>query len=213
MDNFKKACVLTNEEWISTLPNTIDDYVLSENCNEKLSLLLCEKKNNKSNIFSKYTLRYILIAAIIAVLLLATTAIAIPSVRKFAVENFDVDSLYIVESSNKRIKNADLICSYVPNGFVIDKTHYGIDGKISAYEYLSSNGDFYIVDKTTDNAVVYFDTEEYPSEEFEIDGIAYVYYKSRDGFNGIIWNAGGYIYDVSGKVSKEELINIAKYTK
>ncbi|MDE6752478.1 MAG: hypothetical protein K2J59_06900, partial [Eubacterium sp.] len=74
-------------------------------------------------------------------------------------------SVYTVDSTKNRLRQMDLACDYVPDGFTLDEIHYDADGYIIAYEY-SSNGNFYSVDKTTDDAVVTFDTEHNVKEKY-----------------------------------------------
>ena len=212
MRKLDKALRLSNDEWVDSLPDKLEEYQLSDDCQNKMNSILCKSKELKVKAFPKRTLRFILIAAIIASILIASTAIAIPSSRKFLIDKFYDHSVYTVDSTKNRLRQMDLACDYVPDGFTLDEIHYDADGYIIAYEF-SSNDNFYSVDKTTDDAVVTFDTEHFDPEEIEINGIAYLYYKSSETFGGLIWNTGGYIYTLGGNISKEELLNIAQFTR
>lgn len=212
MNNFEKALRLSNNEWADSLPNKLEEYPLSDECQNKMNFILGKSEELKVKASFKRTLRFILIAAIIASILIASTAMAIPSSRKFLIDKFSNHSVYTVESEKNRIKQIDLICSYIPDGFTLDETHYDANGYIIAYEF-SSEDKYYIVSKETDNAVITFDSEHYEPEKIEMNGITYLYYKKSETFGGLIWNTGGYIYTIGGNISNKELLNIAQCTK
>lgn len=212
MNHFEKALKHSNDEWADSLPDKLEDYPLSDKCQNKMNSILYKSKELKVKASLKRTLRFILIAAIIAAILIASTAMAIPSSRKFLIDNFSNHSVYTVESDKNRIKQINLICSYVPDGFTLDETHYDANGYIIAYEF-SSEDKNYIVNKETDNAVITFDSEHYEPEKIEMNGITYLYYKKSETFGGLIWNTGGYIYTIGGNITKEELLNIAQFTR
>lgn len=77
------------------------------------------------------------------------------------------------------------------------------------------NASFYsgALDSLSDSNNISFDTEEHESEQITMDGIVYTYYKSIDNYNGLIWNFGGNIYYISGNISLDEALNVAKSTR
>lgn len=212
MNKLKKALKLSNDEWVNSLPNELEDYPLSDECQNKMDLILNKSEELKVKASPKRTLRFILIAAIIASIFIASTAMAIPSSRKFLITKFSNHSVYTVESNKNRLKQTDLACDYIPDGFTLDEIHYDANGYIIAFEYSFGNEN-YTAYKDTDDAFVYFDSEHYEPEKIEFNGITYLYYKKSETFGGLIWNTGGYIYSVDGTLPMEELLEIAKYTK
>ena len=76
MRKLDKALRLSNDEWVDSLPDKLEEYQLSDDCQNKMNSILCKSKELKVKAFPKRTLRFILIAAIIASILIASTAIA-----------------------------------------------------------------------------------------------------------------------------------------
>lgn len=211
MDNFEKACVLSNEEWFEQIPDELPEYEFSEEYKRKINTLVKGLEPSKRKGLPRKIVKYLIIAAILSALLIASTAFAVPGQKAFVVTKFDVGSEYTVENPKKNFKISDLKVSYVPDGFVITDTHYDADKHIMALEYANESlNQRYVIEKIPETSAVCFDTEEYPSKEVEVNGITYVVYRATPEYYGIIWNSGGYIYIIDGNTSEDDLINLSK---
>lgn len=211
MNNFEKACRLSNEQWVNSLPKEIDDYAYSKRHNRRMSNLFSKMRNNRYHKLTKSAARALVIAAII--LSLSITAFAVPGSRAFIIENLSKYSLYKVNSGYSQGFSGNLVCDYVPEGFSVYQEHRDENGFINAIEYKSDNGEWYMVEAVDLNSTVSFDTELYDSKEIEFNGIEYILYKSNENNNGVIWNMNGSVYNLTGHISFDEALEIAKCTK
>lgn len=211
MNNFEKACRLSNAQWVNSLPKEIDGYAYSARHNRRMNKLFSKMRDNRYHRLTKGAARALVIAAII--LSLSVTAFAIPGSRTFIIEKFSEYSLYKTEEENFQKHSKNLECGYVPEGFSVYQEHKDENGFVYIIEYRSDNDGWYMVEAADLNATVSFDTELYDSEETEYNGIKYVLYKSNEENNGAVWNYGGQIYKISGSITSEEILEIAKCTK
>jgi len=211
MNNFEKACLLSNEQWVSSLPEEIADYTYSSRHNRRINKLFSRMRDNKYHRLTKGAARALVIAAII--LSLSITAFAVPVSREFIIEKLSKYSLYKADDGYSEKRNKNLVCNYVPEGFSLYQEHRDENGFINAIEYKSDNGEWYMVEVTDLNSTVSFDTEYYESEEIEFNGVKYILFKSDKKNNGAIWNFGGYIYKISGSITYEKVFEVAKNTK
>ena len=57
---------------------------------------------------------------------------------------------------------------------------------------------------------VYFDTENFVSEKIVDNNVIYIYCQGNENISNLIWTKNDYVYRVSGTLTKEELLKIAK---
>lgn len=206
MDKFTKACRLACEQWVESLPQNVPTHHFSPAFEEAVRPLLqpnitaVPKKKRK---LTKKTAKFLLVAAVLLVLAVATTAIAVPLARRANVTQLPDHGEYEVAEPENAPDVDGITVDYVPQGFVL-KEKYG-------HAYIYENGDYsFVVEKYELGAVITYDTEDYPAAPIMINGREGVYHRSDGGFSGIIFNNSEYILAVSGNISKEELVKIAQ---
>lgn len=209
MKVFEEACRLSCEEWAATLPDS-PEYTLSKKAEKRLRKIIFDYAGIKKRRVSKRAARIIAIAAIVSALLIATTAFAVMSQSDFDILGRADMSEYAVADANGQALSSDLQVSYVVDGFELSQTNYDANGNINSLVYMRDLDTFYQVAKYTDSNLLIFDTEEYTSENVNVNGINYTYYKSNDNRNSLIWNYNGYIYRVNGNIPLEEALKIAE---
>lgn len=207
MSILEEVCLLSCENWIDSFPDVIPKHKFSKKHIKKMKEIFRIESKSKNYRLSKKAIKLIIFAAIL--LSIALTAFAIPASREFIVEKLFNHSKYnIVNTSN--YNNVDsLVINYIPTGFVInDDNKYS--SKHGYYCTYVKDDMYFSVDKVTINSEIGFDTEKYQNEIIEINGIESVYFISNNNVNGIIFNNGEYIYIISGNISKQEIVNIAR---
>ena len=206
MTNLAKACELSLNDWLETFPDTIPEAECSKKHEKWKKNLFNKMRDDHYHRFTTRTIKVMLVAAILCALLL--TAFVIPSSREFILDNLDHFSRYKVTDNNKNYVTGEITVEYIPDGFKLDES---IDlGKQTIYKYHNVNGEFFTVFKNSPEAEVDFDTENYTSEEIIVDGIKYVYCQGDLNMNNLIWTKNDYVYRVSGLLTLEELLKIAK---
>lgn len=200
MNNFEDVCLLSCENWIDSFPDEIPQHKFSKKHNDKMKELFQSEQNNKHK-FSKKTLKFLLIAAIL--LSIATTVFAIPTSREYIVDKFSNHSEYNVIDTKKAKKVKSFKVKYIPDGFKKVEDF----GDTVLYEKGDRN---FVVGKLELSSSIGFDTEHYEPENIEINGADAVYFRSNNNAKGIIFNDGNYIYIITGNIEKDELVKIAQ---
>lgn len=198
----------------------IDDSLVMECCDGLLRMedinryMITEDEMKKSvaSVFGnkagsvkrmKRSIRAILIAAIIAILL--AVGVFGYAQYKYNIFNFSDHSAVLFNNTDKRRVN-DFNASFIPNGFVLN---YEVDNK---YEHLKEyvKGDrFFSISKQTCVDKIDINTEYKGIKETEINGIVYIEYGEAEHGQGIVWQQDGYRYIMNGNISKSELLKIA----
>ncbi len=211
MTKFERACIMSCNEWARSLPDS-PKFVLSRKGEQRLLSIVDRMDGKVVSRFPRRVARFILVAAVIGALLIATTVFAVIGQSDFDILKKSDMSEYSINGSAGQSASDDLMVSYVVERFELIETGKNNEA-LCRFLYADDNGSFYTINKVPDNYNLAFDTEDYESEQIVIDGIEYIHYKSDDSSNGLIWNYGGYIYNVFGDISLEEAINVAKSTK
>lgn len=200
MNNFNDACTLSCDDWLNNFSESYEcDF--SKTFEKEMQRLVDKMRNDKYHKFTRKTMSALIIAAV--VLSFATTAFAIPSSRKYIIEKFtDHFSYAVIEPDNIDIVE-DIIVGYIPEGY--EKRNEYIFEKEISQEY-QRDDEWFIISKNTIDTEINFDALD--TESKTIDGTKYLFFVT-DSTNGVIWNDSLYVYSVSGKINKEELIKIA----
>lgn len=200
MNNFNDACTLSCDDWLNNFSESYEcDF--SKTFEKEMQRLVDKMRNDKYHKFTRKTMSALIIAAV--VLSFATTAFAIPSSRKYIIEKFtDHFSYAVIEPDNIDIVE-DIIVGYIPEGY--EKRNEYIFEKEISQEY-QRDDEWFIISKNTIETEINFDALD--TESKTIDGTKYLFFVT-DSTNGVIWNDSLYVYSVSGKINKEELIKIA----
>ncbi len=203
MSVFEEACTISNRRWAASLPTELEAVEFSKQHQKRMNILFDKMRRDK---YHRMT-RKATIALIAAILFISmtVTAFAIPATREFIIQKFFDHSQYsVVNGEQNEVSNIEI--GYIPAGFNLLNDYNGSLDKILHYK--TADNKWFDISKTTLKSNIVFDTETYSHEEFVENGIEYIIYYDGD-MTGCIWNNKGFIYDISGNISKDELIKIA----
>lgn len=212
MNKFAQACVLSNEDWLNSLPDDIPDYSFSQNHNNKMQKLISKMHGDKYHSASKKAFRIILVAAVILSLSIAATTIGNPE-REYYIQKFDDHSIYGIKDYSGYKKITDFKVGYLPEDFIlIDKRE---DEDFYTYEYKNVNNSKITLNLSKNTLItqILFNTEFFDCEVITVDGIDYATVIEDDGFISMLWNDNEYIYELGGNISLETAIKIAQNMK
>lgn len=207
MDNvLYDACLLSQEDWVQTLPLQGEEHVFSRRHQKSMAKLLDRMRHDKYHRLTRAAVRALVAAAV--VMAIATTAIAFPGPRAHIVEKFSNYSTFRVADADA-VKQSGALVTAVPEGFVL--ANETSDDYMVVQEYTNAN-QWILFKRYPASSTHVFDTEQYASEEVQVNGISYVLYHN-DSISGVIWTFGDYIYTVEGPLPQDELFNIAQNTR
>ncbi|MBR5203193.1 MAG: hypothetical protein IKW45_08000, partial [Clostridia bacterium] len=92
MSNFEKACEMSLNDWLATIPDIVPEAEYTEKHAKWLRKLFNKMRDNRYHRFTTKTVKVLMIAAVLSALLL--TAFVIPSSREYIIDNFDIFSRY-----------------------------------------------------------------------------------------------------------------------
>lgn len=204
MNTFAKACVLSNEEWVDSLPTEVKPYQYSKQHKRKMKKLFSKMRNDKYHKYTKNTVRILTVAAIMSSMTI--TAFAVPQSREYIIKKlFNYSSYTINDTDNAEIVS-NLSVGYIPDGFELTNEFKSNNAYLMEY----SKGDsFIVVNKYTLDNKINFDTGIYDYEIYVINNIEYTIYHTQSNTYGIVWNNGSYLYNVDSNMSKDEIMQIA----
>lgn len=207
MSNFTKACALSQEAWLDSLPTEFDDYTYSKKYNKEINTLINKMRNDKYHRFTKRTTRLLIVAAVIVSL--AVTVIALPNSRSFIVKKF---SGYGVMYNNtydlNSIENTSV--GYVPDGFEYTGNSTDRDTNIKTY----LNGRQYInIGKYGLSYSINYDSEYIKAYNIKRNNIVYSVSKNSENEIMVTWKYRGFTYLINGNISEEEALKIAYTVK
>ena len=209
MNKLAQACELWLEDWSATFPETIPEPEYSKKHEKWKKKLFDKMRDGYYHRFTTRTIKAMLVATIISVLLL--TAFVIPSSREFILDKFDEFSAFQLTEKSGNFVSGEITVGYIPDGYEFDTS---IDlGSQIIDTYRSENGKYITISKYSSSMKIDFDTENYISEEIIVDNIKYVYCKGNLDVDNLIWTKNDYVYRIDGALSKEGLLKIAKTIK
>lgn len=207
MSNFTKACALSQEAWLDSLPTEFDDYTYSKKYNKEINTLINKMRNDKYHRFTKRTTRLLIVAAVIVSL--AVTVIALPNSRSFIVKKF---SGYGVMYNNTYDLNSieNMSVGYVPDGFEYTGNSTDRDTNIKTY----LNGRQYInIGKYGLSYSINYDSEYIKAYHIKRNNIVYSVSKNSGNEIMVTWKYRGFTYLINGNISEEEALKIAYTVK
>ena len=209
MNNFEKACEMSFNDWLATIPEIVPEAEYTKNHEKWKRKLFNKMRDNRYHRFTTKTVKVLMIAAVLSALLL--TAFVIPSSREYIIDNFDIFSRYQLTESNDNSVNGEITVGYIPEGFeLVDKQ---LSSKTMIYNYKNSNSSYISVMKSSSIVNIEFDTETGSLEEIVIDGKIYTYFLDSNNFGYLVWNKNDYLYQIHSSISKDEMIKIAETVK
>ena len=206
MNKLSQACELSLNDWLATFPDEIPEAECSAKHEKWKKNLFNKMRDDRYHVLTTKAVRIIFVAAILCSLLM--TAFVIPSSREFILDKFDTHSTFKITKNNDNFVTREITVDYIPEGFKLDRTIY-LDGQI-IYKYKNTNDSFFTIIKQSSAMEVYFDTENFVSEEIVDNNATYIYCQGNENISNLIWTKNDYVYRVSGTLTKEELIRIAK---
>lgn len=208
MNNFEEACLLSCEDWVNEITEKYshkEEFVFSKSFENKMDTLIDKMRNDQYHALTRKSLRTLIIAAVI--LSFATTALAIPTTRKYIIKQFQDHFSYLVTDISEIDTTEDVSIGYVPDGFI--KTDEDCS-EIGIYCEYTNNEDWFSVLKHPIDVAINYDNNKQDIQR--INNIDYIIAEKNDT-HIIIWNNGQYTYRIMGNIDKSILISIAEKTK
>lgn len=209
MSNLALACELSLNDWFATFPDEIPAAERSKKHEKWKKNLFNKMRDDHYHRFTTKTIKVMLIAATLSALLL--TAFVIPSSREFIIDNFDIFSRYKLTESNNNAVDGEITVGYIPEGFEL--TNENVLERLIMNDYYNSNGEVFIITKSTSSIEAIFDTETGEIERIVVDGQEYVFYIDKNNYKFLVWNKNDYVYQIDGTLPKDELLKIAETVK
>ena len=207
MNNFQKACEMSLNDWLSTLPDIVPEAEYTKKHEKWKKNLFNKMRGDHYHNFTTRTVKLIIVAAILSTFLL--TAFAFSSSREFIIKNFDIFSRYKITENNKNSVNDEIMVGYKPEGFELAESVS--KDKHIYYKYVSEDkGVFFTISKQSSSNEVDFDTELGTTEDIIINGITYTFFVDSNNYGYLVWNRYDYVYQTHGLISKDELLKIAQ---
>ena len=209
MSNFEKACEMSLNDWLSTIPEEVPEAEYTKNHEKWKRKLFNKMRGNRYHKFTTKTIKVMLVAAVLCALLL--TAFVIPSSREYIIDNFEIFSRYKITENNKNSVNGEIAVGYIPEGFELESIV--TEDKHALYNYISKDNGSFIISKFSSSIEVDLDTETGNIETINIDEKVYSYYVDENNYNYLVWTENDYIYQIHSSISKDELLKIAETVK
>ncbi len=209
MNNFEKACEMSMNDWLATIPDNVPKAEYTKNHEKWLKKLFNKMRGDRYHRFTTNTVKVMLVAAVLTALLL--TAFVIPSSREYIIDNFEIFSRYKITENNKNSVNGEITVGYIPDGFELNNKK--VFSKYVSYDYVDSNNNIITITKCSSSIEVDLDTETGNIESIVIDENTYLYYSDENSYNYLVWNENDYIYRINGTVAKDELLKITETVK
>lgn len=206
MNKLSQACELSLNDWLATFPDEIPEAECSAKHEKWKKNLFNKMRDDRYHVLTTKAVRIIFVAAILCSLLM--TAFVIPSSREFILDKFDTHSTFKITKNNDNFVTREITIDYIPEGFELDRTIYLY--KQIIYRYQNADNKFFTIIKQSSSMEVNFDTESFVSEEIVDNNATYIYCQGNENVNNLIWTKNDYVYRVSGTLTKEELLKIAK---
>lgn len=209
MNNFEKACEMSFNDWLATIPDIVPEAEYTKNHEKWKKKLFNKMRDNRYHRFTTKTVKVMLVAAVLSALLL--TAFVIPSSREYIIDNFDIFSRYKITENNKNSVNGEITVGYIPEGFELVNEQFS--SKNITHNYIDGNGITITIVKSSSALEVDFDTETGVMKTVVRGNITYTLYDDTTEYNCLVWNENDYIYQIHSSISKDELLKIAETVK
>lgn len=206
MSNLQKACEISLERWIDSLPENPEKHKFSKKHNREMKKIINSIDGKKRLHFTKKTARAILVAAII--LALAVTAFAIETSHNYDLNPFNIYTEFSVDSENGNKDIDEISLHYIPDGYSL--TYDSVLNNYRLYEYTNENSEWFIVHILESSSVSNLDTEKYECSTTEINGVEYVVFTDGEEYTGVACNKDGYYIMIDGIINSDELLDIAE---
>ncbi len=208
MNNFEKACEMSFNDWLATIPEIVPEAEYTKNHEKWLKKLFDKMRDNHYHRFTTKTVKVLMIAAVLTALLL--TAFVIPSSREYIIDNFEIFSRYQLTEANNNSVNGEITVGYIPEGFELTQKH--INAKSITCDYFCESNRI-TISKCSSIIKIDFDTETGTIEDLLVNEQVYTCFVDSNGFCSLVWNKNDYVYQIHSCLPKDELIKIAETVK
>lgn len=213
---------LYNEYYISEYDETkVPEHEFSENFQKRMKKLIRSQKKPYYFMINTVGKR---VASFIIVLVLAftTTVLSVKSLREsvwnFIVEVYEKWSILRIVDENNSTGDDEVpqlvvsMPTYIPKGFLL--IHESSDNISGMFTYKNYDGYtiLYCQCWADSGLQMMIDTEGVETENIKIGTIDGMYFENK-GYRNIIWRKDKYLFHLSSKISKEELLKIAESIK
>lgn len=205
MSKFAKACILSYEEWVATIPAELPEPEYSKKHIRRMNALKNKMRGNVYHHFTTRTIKIMLVAAILLALMM--TAFVFPSSRDSFMDNFNIVSRYQMTKHNKNSVPDEITVGCIPEGFELESKY--ASSKISYYKYISFDNLMFTIYKSASSGEIYLDTENLDTKNITINNTNYMYGTDASGNTNIIWIVNDYVFRIDGNLPIEELLKIA----
>ena len=156
---------------------------------------------------SKKTIRFLLVAALLLALLVAS-ALAFEPVRHYIFSCFDGTDIIFSDDQIKDSLNESF--TYIPQGYVLEKEEHD---KISNYFiYRDENKNKIVISSMENGSTVFINTEDVGYEEIRIE--EYIgYYVERENAMILTWSTGRYHHIITADITKSSQVTKADVFK
>ena len=209
MSKFAKACILSYEEWVATIPEELPEPEYSKKHIRRMNALKNKMRGNVYHHFTTRTIKIMLVAAVLLALMM--TAFVFPSSRDSFMDNFNIASRYQMTKHNKNSVPDEITVGYIPEGFQLESKD--TSSKIMIYKYASPDDSIFTIYKTASSGEIYFDSENLDTQDIVINNITYTCGTDVFGNSNVIWTEVDYMFRIDGNLSIEELLKIATTIK
>ena len=209
MSNFEKACEMSLNDWLATIPEIVPEAEYTKSHEKWKRKLFNKMRDNRYHRFTTKTVKVLMIAAVLSALLL--TAFVIPSSREYIIDNFEIFSRYKITENNKNSVNGEITVGYIPEGFELDSSE--IQLKHIYCRYTSKDNTELVISKSASSIEVDFDTEVGTIEDIVISGTHYTCFVDAKKYYHLVWNQNDCVYQIHSSISKDELLKIAETVK
>lgn len=105
----------------------------------------------------------------------------------------------------------DRLPTDLPNGYVLDE-QTNLNGFVQAIYTNKAEEELFYIKQKKDGVRIDFDSEGIQTESIMFNQYQGIFFSNK-GYSGLIWDDAIYAHSIIGKITKEEMINMAKSTK
>lgn len=177
------------------------------------------RRERKSRIYDR-TKTYVKRVAVVFILVIAISTITIASVSAWRIKVMNFIMEMTQQDTNINIdkdgfksnsyKDNEMILNYVPEGFILEKIEL-LQNNYVYYEFAKEH-DFFDFRTMDINSSLSIDTEDANVKKITINEREALYSENENN-NILVWHDEELIYVLTGNISKNELIKIAKNFK
>lgn len=207
MSTLEQAICLSMEEWVAALPADIPAYQHSKGYEKAIRRLFDKTRNNRYHRLTKRGFRALLIAAILLVIAIATTAVALP--KSNIILTFYEGNAYITNTNKTAYSQIEqLQIKYIPDNFVLSEEDCANSYQCYQYTDNTNNQLYFSVSKLPSNTKCHFDTSG-TYERITVNNVNYIF-ADNDKKRLILWYTDTNFYMCEGNISRDELLTIAQ---